>query len=156
MAHSDAVLRGVADEILGRDLVAGARAIEAVDHLLRAAEQPIEAGRLEARAVAEALADGEVRDGAHRLEQPHLIAHQLLDEVDAMEPGAGRLEIVAIHGGNQARDLVVGRLHPDLFDLVNALEEELVVVRSCFLRLLQAEELRHAEIALVLGEGHAW
>ena len=40
------------------------------------------------------------------------------------------------------------------FDLMHRLEKELVFVRSRLLRLLEAQELRHPEIALVLGEGH--
>ena len=74
----------------------------------------------------------EVRERSHRLEQAHLLGHQLLDQEDAVEIVPRRLEIVPVEPLDGPMDLVLRRLHPKLFDLMDDLEEELVLVRSRF------------------------
>jgi hypothetical protein len=72
-----------------------------------------------------------------------------------VEVRARFVEIVLPECGHRAMDLVEGDIHPELFDLVDALEEQLVVVRPRLLGLLEREQLRHAQVALILGEvGH--
>src|SRR6185437_5571536 len=117
-------------------------------------KEAVEAGGFEAGAVTEALSDREIGDRRHRLEEAHLAAHHPLDEVDAVQIGPGELEIVLVERRDRARDLVVGGLHPELLDLMNGLEEQLVRVRPRLFRLLEGEELGDAQVALVLGNRH--
>jgi hypothetical protein len=87
---------------------------------------PVEAGGVEAAARAQAGPDGEVGRRQHGLEQLELLLEQDLHAAGAIDRVAGGGELVSVDGNDRFTQLVHHQLHPDLLDLVNALEHQLV------------------------------
>ena len=105
--------------------------------------------RLEAARGTQVIAELEEIVRRHRLEHGELLDQQALD-LDAAAEEAVRLErVVGVEQRDDRVELVQDLLEPELVDLVDDDEEELVVVRRIGLRVLQAEQIVEPEIAAV-------
>jgi hypothetical protein len=114
--------------------VDGAR--EGRPHDRRDLVHPVVPGRVEPASGAQPRADGEVRGRQHGLEQLELLLEQDLHPAGALDRVLRHREPVGVQRHDRHPQLVHHELHPDLLDLVNALEQELVRMGPLVRRLL--------------------
>ena len=120
------------------------------DALVAAAQDRLELAELaglEAGRGLEPLAEGEELDRRHRLDHVQLRDNELEDRQDALEGGGGARVVAFLEHPLEVAELVDQLLEPELVDLVDDDEEDLVVlVRG---RPLSAEDLLQREVRRV-------
>ena len=104
----------------------------------------------------EPLAEREELERRHGLEDVQLRDHDLQDRQDPFQRVLRTVRFVAFEPLTNAVELVQQLLEPELVDLMDDDEEELVVLRSCRSRLLQREQLVDLQVARIRdgGVGH--
>ena len=110
---------------------------------------------MEAAGGIEVIAEGVEFLRRHRLEHVDLVFEQPLNRVDAAEILADLERFAAAEMAHRRFDLVQHLLEPQLVDLMDDDEEQLVVVRRVALRNLQREQLVDVEIRAV-GQRGRW
>ena len=117
---------------------------------LRQGEEQLEAGAFLPRAVAELEADRLVIERTHRFEQRQLVGHQPHQPVDAIEQGQHAHRLARRH---MTVDLGQGegdQLHPQLLDLVDDLELQLVGGTEVGERLLATQQAVDGQVDAVI------
>ena len=102
---------------------------------------------LEARRRLQALTEGQELDRRHRLDHVELRDDELEDRQDALEGGERARVVAGFEHLLEVAELVDQLLEPELVDLVDDDEEDLVVLVRC--RPLRAEDLLEREVRRV-------
>ena len=111
-----------------------------------------EPGRLEPRRGVEPVAEREELERGHRLEHVDLGDERLEDLQDAVEQVQRRVGVAGLQRALDRPQLVAELLEPELVDLVDDDEQQLVVlgaVRAGGALDLEREQLRHLEVGRV-------
>src|SRR5262249_23690258 len=139
-----------------RELLGAAQVVEGVAGDRHGAAHLVPARRVEAAAVPEHGAHaGGVLPRRHQLEHVQLLGDQLEREERAAQRPDRRTEVAVADLGSRRLDLRRAELQPQLGRLVCDLEQELVVVVSFVLGLLQRKQLVGAEVPLVIARAGA-
>ena len=139
----------------GAGAAAGREAIEG--GLTAPAEHELELTelvRLEAAGLLEPLAERLELQRRHRLEDVELRDQHLEDGEDALHRVLRAGGVVDVEQGAHPVELVQDLLEPELVDLVDDDEQQLVVLGAVGARLLQAEQLVNLQVGVV-GDGGA-
>ena len=105
--------------------------------------------RLEAAGLLEPLAERLELERGHRLEDVELRDQHLQDGEDALQGVLGAGGVVGVEQHADAVELVEDFLEPQLVDLVDDDEEQLVMFRSVGARLLQGQQLIDFQVGVV-------
>ena len=105
--------------------------------------------RLEAAGLLEPLAERLELERGHRLEDVELRDQDLQDGEDALQRVLGAVGVVGVEQRTDAVELVEDFLEPELVDLVDDDEEQLVVFRSVGAGLLQRQQLIDLQVGVV-------
>src|SRR5213082_2139207 len=92
-------------------------------------------------------AEGQEVLGGHRLEHGHLLHQQVLDHLDARERVARRAQLLRLYGTAHPLQFVDQHLEPELVDLMDHDEEQLVV--GLGQPLLQLEQRGNVQVGVV-------
>ena len=115
-------------------------------------EQLVEAGRLLPAPPAERRrADDVVIRRRHRFDDDDLFAQQRDDSFAAIEQIGGEIQFVFAKKRNDAIDLVVNLMQPQLGRLMRRLKQPLFRMRKFLDRLLKFKKFGNANVAFVVG-----